>query len=63
MRTGKLRTIKLGQQLCTCEDWIRVFISDLNRDEAGVVDGVRSSDSEESRQRAVEHDLDAAGIV
>lgn len=63
MRKGKLRTIKLGQQLCTCEDWVQVFISALNRDEVGVVDGVMPSNSEESRRLAVEHELDAAGIV
>ncbi len=63
MQRGRLRTIKLGQQLCTCEDWVRIFISALNRDEAGVVDGVRPSDSEESRRRAVDRELDGAGIV
>ena len=63
MRRGKLRTIRLGQQVCTCEDWVRAFISALNLDDVEVGNGVRPSDSEESRRRAVEHELDAAGIA
>jgi hypothetical protein len=62
MRTGKLRTLKLGQQVCTCEDWVRAFIAELNRPPAEQIDGEAVSTSEAGRRESVSRALDAIGI-
>jgi Protein of unknown function (DUF1580) len=62
MRRGKLRTVKLGQQVCTCDEWVRAFIADLNDPSAEHVNEVTLSKTETGRRESVARELDRLGI-
>src|SRR5690348_15058026 len=62
LRKGKLRTIKLGHQVCTCEEWVRAFIADLNGAPADHLDEAALSNSEAARRESVGRALDGIGI-
>lgn len=62
MRKGKLRTIKLGQQLCTCHDWVQAFIAELNGARAGDLNELKLSQSYSCRGESVSRELDRIGI-
>jgi Protein of unknown function (DUF1580) len=62
MRKGKLRTIRLGQQVCTCEAWVRLFIAELNGLGADVVSELGPTTAETRRRELVNRKLDTIGI-
>ena len=62
IRKGKLQTIRLGQQVCTCEAWVRSFIAELNGLGANVVSGLGPTTAEARRRESVNRELDAIGI-
>ena len=62
VRGARLRTIRLGQQLCTCDVWIREFIEDMNASRPNAARDMRPTDQELARRRRVDAALDAAGL-
>jgi hypothetical protein len=62
VRGSRLKTIRLGQQVCTCEVWLRQFIADLNGGGAVISNSVPSSDHERSHRRQVDESLDRQGL-
>jgi Protein of unknown function (DUF1580) len=62
VRKIRLQSIRLGQQVCTCEAWIEAFITDLNRTHDDAVGKPALSPTEAHRQELVRRQLDAIGI-
>jgi hypothetical protein len=57
----RLKTIRLGQQLCTCEAWVIQFISDLNRGST-IAEMTSSGKPTRNISRMVNDCLDRAGL-
>ena len=62
VRGARLQTVRLGQQRCTTEAWVRAFITAMNAGRAEVIGQVGSADREQVRRRQVDAALDAAGL-
>lgn len=61
VRGCRLRTIRLGQQTCTSERWVREFIANLNSDKTVELSDMASADHAERLER-VEGLLNSAGF-
>jgi hypothetical protein len=62
VRGARLETIRLGQQVCTSEKWIRQFIAAMNAGREEAMRQIRPADRELARRRQVDAALDAAGL-
>lgn len=62
VRGAKLRTIRLGHQVCTCDAWVREFIEQLNAGRPEVLPGEQPTDREVARRQQVDEALNEAGL-
>jgi len=62
VRGVKLRTIRLGGQVCTAESWVREFIQAMNVGRVDVGSEIAPSTRESDRRACVNSELDEAGF-